>query len=130
MQLPSSRNNSPPPMIEMRSHEGNMVSQYLHQPVNVPPTPHVVSMNNLSIPSRPHSQPNEIFVGNLSYFCDEVHLYELFNQYAHVTNVRVVRTEDRSRSLLFGFVAFRTSTEMNEMTSLLNNHLFMGRVMK
>lgn len=80
--------------------------------------------------SRSHSFPNEVFVGNLSYFCDETALFNLFQEYANVVNVRIVRTEDRSRSLLFGFVAFKTAEEVQEITRLLNNHLFLGRNMR
>jgi RNA recognition motif-containing protein len=81
-------------------------------------------------PFRPFSHPNEVFVGNLSYFCDEYHLYSLFNQYAHVTNVRIVRTDNHSRSLLFGFVAFRSAVEAKEITRLFDRNIFMGRKMK
>ncbi len=84
----------------------------------------------LSIPSRPYSVPNEVFVGNLSYFCEEVHLYDLFSQYSNVTNVRIVRTEDRSRSLLFGFVALKNPCEMELVSEIFNNHLHMGRQMR
>ncbi len=89
-----------------------------------------VSRRTGTFSSRSQSYPNEVFVGNLSYFCDETCLFNLFQEYSNVVNVRIVRTEDRSRSLLFGFIAFTTPEEVIEMTRLMNNHLFMGRNMK
>ncbi len=72
--------------------------------------------------------PLEIFVGNLSYFCDEKLLFELFDQYTAVANVRIMRGEDRKRSLMYGFVMLSsTRQELEEVCRILNGHLFMGR---
>ncbi len=69
----------------------------------------------------------ELFVGNLSYFCEENHLYELFNQFVQVLNVRIMRNHDRTKPLMFGFVAVQSEREVQELINLLNGHLFMGR---
>ncbi len=71
--------------------------------------------------------PLEIFVGNLSYFCDEKDLYQLFQDYSTVTNVRIMRGGEQQRPLLFGFVTVTSRQELLEMCLLLNGHLFMGR---
>jgi RNA recognition motif-containing protein len=84
----------------------------------------------MSTQTKSGNQPNVVFVGNLSYFCEENHLFELFNQYAHVQHVRVVHNDNNTRSLMFGFVTLATTREALEMERLLNNHLFMGRRMK
>ncbi len=47
---------------------------------------------------RCNTNPLELFVGNLSYFCTEEDLYELFNQFVNVTSVRVMRADDKKRS--------------------------------
>ncbi len=73
---------------------------------------------------------HDIFVGNLSYFCEELDLYNLFNQYVDVLNVRIMRNNDRSRSLMFAFVTIGTHQEVAGITTLLNGHLFMGRKIK
>ncbi len=71
---------------------------------------------------------NEVFVGNLSYFCEEDHLFVLFSEYFYnVANVRIMRNHDRTRSLMYGFVATTSPLEAVEMIRLLNGHLFMGR---
>jgi RNA recognition motif-containing protein len=78
----------------------------------------------VSIPSH------EVFVGNLSYFCQEHDLFALFDEYAHVKNVRIVWNEDRSRPLMYGFVLLANQHEVFEMKKLLDGHLFMGRPLR
>lgn len=75
-------------------------------------------------------KPNELFVGDLSYFCTEAHLFDLFNQYGNVTGVRIVRNDQKKRSMNFGFVSMESPQMAREIAKVLNNHLFMGRVMK
>lgn len=82
------------------------------------------------IPCSPHSQPHEVFVGNLSFFCRESDLYALFSQYADVCNVRITRNAHTQRSLLFGFVALSDRETAREMARLLDGHLFLGRRMR
>jgi RNA recognition motif-containing protein len=95
----------------------------------------MMRMNPLTaVPHRPTSttveQPNVVFVGNLSYFCEETHVFELFNQYGHVQHVRIVRNDSNTRSLMFGFVTLSSIHEAREIERLLNNHMFMGRRMR
>lgn len=73
---------------------------------------------------------NEVFVGNLSYFCDENDLYQLFDSYADVTHVRIVRNAENNRTLMFGFVTLSTVNEAKEMSKLLTGQLFMGRKLR
>lgn len=68
-----------------------------------------------------------MFVGNLSYFCEEYDLFTLFNEYAHVKNVRIVWNENHSRPLMYGFVVLASHQEVQEIKKLLDGHLFMGR---
>lgn len=95
---------------------------------------HNASAHNMpprgSSPVGATEQPNVVFVGNLSYFCEESHLYDLFDQYGHVQHVRIVRNDSNTRSLMFGFVTVGSPHEAREMERLLNNHLFMGRRMR
>lgn len=84
-----------------------------------------------SQPGTPRvAKPNEVFVGNLSYFCTETDLYELFSQYVPVEDVRIVRNDSGRRSLMFGFIIFPSPFEAVEAVKILNNHLFMGRNLK
>lgn len=89
--------------------------------------------SNASVNGASTSTPTgtiEVFVGNLSYFCEEKDLYTLFNEYFAVNHVRIMKNEDRTRSLMYGFVTANSLQEAQEMTRLLNGHLFMGRHLK
>jgi hypothetical protein len=72
----------------------------------------------------------EIFVGDLSFFCQEQDLYNLFAQFGNVQNVRIIRNGHRKRSLTFGFVAMSSPKEARDMMNLFNGHMFMGRNLK
>lgn len=76
------------------------------------------------------SPESTLFVGNLSFFCEERHLFELFDQYAHVHHVRIMRNDFRTRSLMFGFVTLGSLHEANELERLLNGTFFMGRKLR
>ncbi len=80
--------------------------------------------------SRSSEESNGVFVGNLSFFCEECHLYDLFLEYGQVQHARIVRNDNNSRSLLFGFVTMSSPHEAAEMARLLNNHLYMGRSLR
>ena len=92
--------------------------------------------------------PNELFVGNLSFFCDEQDLYSLV---AHalfgpnstlssippeyfinrIGSIRIIRSEkDPTRSLLFGFVSMVNHADCYTVVKRLHGTLFMGRRLK
>ncbi len=73
---------------------------------------------------------NELYVGDLSFFCEEHHLVELFSQFGYVENCRILRNGDRTRSLLFGFIVMSTIDQAALAASALHNNVFMGRLMK
>ncbi len=110
-----------------------MQSQYTLQ---APPSQHMMMVPGIQTtasvpaPAIRNDPLLEVFVGNLSFFCDEQHLFELFNNYANVKEVRIVRNDSGTRSLMFGFVKMATAQEAREMCKLLNGHLFMGRNLK
>ncbi len=72
----------------------------------------------------------ELYVGDLSFFCEERHLLELFSTYGFVEKCRVVRSNDKTRSLLFGFVTMSTIDQAIMAVSGLNNYMFMGRILR
>jgi RNA recognition motif-containing protein len=79
-------------------------------------------------PQQPHTKI--VFVGNLSYFCEDHHLHELFSEYGQVENARVMRSDDNTRSLMFGFVTMHNANQAKEMERIFNGHMFMGRKLR
>lgn len=134
----SAISDNSPPQLKTPSAGLEHPPGLLPTPTNSPPANHennssgdaVVKHTHPLVPSIPRSQPNEIFVGNLSFFCNEKHLYDHFSMYSHVTNVRITRNVHKHRSLMFGFVAFKSPQEAREMAKLMDGHFFMGRYLR
>jgi RNA recognition motif-containing protein len=72
---------------------------------------------------------HELFVGDLSFFCSEKHLHELFQPYSPV-DIRIKRSDTRGRSLMFGFVKMESQEMASRASADLNGKVFMGRVIK
>ncbi len=74
--------------------------------------------------------PYELFVGDLSFFCEEQDLFEIFGAFGAVDGVRIVRNDGRNRSLMFGFVCMSNGDEAMDAINHLHGKLIMGRIMK
>lgn len=113
-----------------QQHPSNMsVDQYNNLAIMSPQTyhPQAAAMAATALPPSKQRKPTEIFVGDLSFFCTETHLFELFSQYGNVQSVRIVRSQKKTRSLNFGFVCLESVHQSQEVCKILNGHLFMGR---
>ena len=73
---------------------------------------------------------NEVFVGDLSFFCQELHLLELFSNYGPVTDVRVKRSDRGNRTLMYGFVRMAELDHAAKAAAELHGKLYMGRKMR
>lgn len=78
----------------------------------------------------PMHDTRTLFVGNLSFFCEEKDLYALLTQYAHIEFMRILFNRRLNKSLMYGFVTVGSETEADEVVHLLDGHLFMGRKLK
>ena len=72
----------------------------------------------------------EIFIGDLSFFCHENDIFQLFSQYGQVMEVRIKKSEGNGKSLMFGFVKMESLEAAGEVIRQLNGIMFMGRVLK
>lgn len=79
-----------------------------------------------SLSSLAKTTPGTVFVGNLSFFCNETHLRELVSTYGEVREVEVVRSRN-GNSLLYGFVDFASPVDGENAVQILHRTLFMGR---
>lgn len=121
------------PVFSHQQHSNNWSSSMSRVHANQQSRPQTIHSNTTTAmmratPNHAISVPShEIFVGNLSYFCEERDLFALFDEYGHVKNVRIVWNDERTRPLMYGFVLLASHQEVIEMKKLLDNHLFMGR---
>ncbi len=73
--------------------------------------------------------PQELFVGDLSFFCQEKHLVELFGNFGPVLEIRIKRS-NRGRTLMYGFVQMLHNDHALAAVAKLSGHIFMGRKMR
>ncbi len=72
--------------------------------------------------------PNHsLFVGDLSYFCDEQSLRSFFSPYGPVVAVSINRDRVTHRSLLYGFLELPSEDHRNAAKLELDSMEFMGR---
>lgn len=109
--------------------------QYQNQMHNFNANPRQGMYGGASFPAerrgqdQPHTndQGKVVFVGNLSFFCEEQHLRELAMHYSRPESVRVIWNDDNTKSLMFGFVRLSTPQEAEQLERALDGMFFMGR---
>ncbi len=75
-------------------------------------------------------QPNRsIFVGDLSYFCQEEHLISFFQQVGPVTRAKIARGVT-GKPLHYAFVEFLTPEAAKRSYAELNGQEFMARFVR
>lgn len=81
------------------------------------------------VPSHLLSQSpsnRSLFIGDLSYFCTEADVADVFGNFGRVTNVEIKRGKFGD-SLMHGFVELDTIDAAQRALTALNDAKFMGR---
>ena len=73
---------------------------------------------------------NKLFVGNLTWGCDESQLHQLFSDYGKVVEARIVIDRDTGRSKGYGFVTLESASEVNSAIESLDGADFEGRQLR
>lgn len=71
-----------------------------------------------------------VFVGNLSYFCTQEHLWNLLAPYGGIRSVKICRTKDNKEPLYYGFVHLTSASAVDAAVKGLSGKLFMGRKLR
>ncbi|KAG0583530.1 hypothetical protein KC19_3G144400 [Ceratodon purpureus] len=79
---------------------------------------------------RREDNPNKLFVGNLTWGCDEDQLHQLFSDYGKVVEARIVTDRETGRSKGFGFVTLENASEVNSAIESLDGADFEGRQLR
>ncbi|UOE99823.1 RNA recognition motif domain-containing protein [Bdellovibrio reynosensis] len=69
----------------------------------------------------------KIYVGNLSYSCDDQYLADIFGEFGTVESARIVMDRDSGRSKGFGFVEMSSDEEASAAIEKLNGTDQQGR---
>jgi RNA recognition motif-containing protein len=67
-----------------------------------------------------------LFIGDLSFFCSEIHLAQLFSSYGKIAKIQVKRGKD-GESLMHAFLQYESELSANLAMRHLNGAYFMGR---
>lgn len=81
----------------------------------------------VGIPAPQLAVHKTLFVGNLSYFCEERNLLNLFSTYGPVESVEIKRGRDTGDCLMHGFVEMCTYEAADAAANDLRGRKFMGR---
>jgi RNA recognition motif-containing protein len=87
---------------------------------------HNTRFNEFGKPQTRCANPNELFVGNLSFFCKREDLMKLFRDFRPIN----ARIHGNDRSKMYGFVEFESPNQVRIVVNALNHRLFMGRNLK
>jgi RNA recognition motif-containing protein len=71
-----------------------------------------------------------IFVGNLSVFCTELDLEQVFAPFGTILEIRMAKSEDRSKHLSYGFVKFSSVASAQLAMLELDGKILHGRKLK
>ena len=75
-------------------------------------------------------ESHELFVGDLSFFCREEHLLDLFSTFGTIVDARVRRSDNKGHSLMYGFVKMENLSDAERAAEALNDRLYMGRSLR
>lgn len=72
----------------------------------------------------------ELFIGDLSFFCNERNLVDLFAPFGKVLQTAISRCDNGGHSLLHGFMKMSDIKEAEIAAAKLNDSPFMGRTLR
>lgn len=70
-----------------------------------------------------------VFVGNLSFFCTQDHLWNLLAPFGGIRSVKICRTKEKE-PLYYGFVHLTSTSAVEAAIKGLHGQLFMGRKLR
>lgn len=75
----------------------------------------------------PGANKSTLFLGDLSAFCSEADINEIFSPYGEVLEIKIMRSEETHRNLSYGFIKFAAHNSAKKALNGLNGVLFCGR---
>lgn len=67
-----------------------------------------------------------VFVGNLSFFCTQEHLVQLFSSVVPIRSAAIVKTKD-GKTCYYGFIYLENEEDAAKVLDQFNGMKFMGR---
>jgi RNA recognition motif-containing protein len=97
-------------------------------------------MNNSNLksgdePTAPPESPVKpssfcLFLGDLSYFCNENDLRKAFGPFGTITELRIIRNKVTKKSLCYGFIEYSNASSAGAAMREMNGKIVCGRAIR
>lgn len=77
-----------------------------------------------------HQSKSSLFIGDLAIFCTEDDIFRAFSPFGEITEVKIIKSEETSRNLSYGFISFASVESAADALNYLNGQLLCGRPMR
>lgn len=71
-----------------------------------------------------------LFLGDLAIFCTEEEISRAFESFGKIEEVKIMRSEETSRNLSYGFIRFATTEDATRALNEMNGFVLCGRPMR
>ena len=71
-----------------------------------------------------------LFIGDLAIFCSEHEIEQTFSPYGEIQEIKIMRSEETSRNLSYGFIKFSTAVAAKRAMTDLNGYILCGRPLR
>jgi RNA-binding protein 39 len=73
---------------------------------------------------------SSLFIGDLAIFCSERDVEEIFAPFGEIQEIKIMRSEETSRNLSYGFIKFSTAQSAKMAMAQLNGVILCGRPLR
>ena len=71
-----------------------------------------------------------LFIGDLASFCTEAHIRDAFSPYGNIQDIKIMRSEDSNRTLMYGFIKFTALSAATRALEEMHGKLLCGRALR
>ena len=73
---------------------------------------------------------SSLFIGDLAIFCSEREIEDAFSPYGEIQEIKIMRSEETSRNLSYGFIKFSSAQAAKRAMTELNGVILCGRPLR
>lgn len=73
---------------------------------------------------------SSLFIGDLAIFCTERDVEETFSPYGEIQEIKIMRSEETSRNLSYGFIKYSSAQAAKRAMGELNGVILCGRPLR
>jgi RNA recognition motif-containing protein len=73
---------------------------------------------------------SSLFIGDLAIFCSEREIEDAFSPYGEIQEIKIMRSEETSRNLSYGFIKYSSAQAAKRAMTELNGVILCGRPLR